>query len=325
MKGGNLFNELRLRDGQSGREAQNAIGLRNTWELFEGLQVGAGFETTKAFNGLASNNSTALTARAEYSGDARYRVSSSFEARKASTSNSFLNTLAGSYKINRDWSFLGRNIFSYMQYHGSSAGQLIQTRQQLGLAYREVDTNVWNSLLRYEHRYEKSSGMASSSTGTGTGTGIFSGVSSGVAGSAMGSIAGDSATDTHIVSGHVSYQANADLMLSGHYAGKYLSSAYLGLNTDYWAQLFSGRLTWDFYPKLDLSLQSSYYFGKGGASQYGVGAEFGYQVVDNTWLSVGYNLSGIKDPDLTANNYLDSGPYARIRFKFDENTLSSFF
>ena len=94
------------------------------------------------------------------------------------------------------------------------------------------------------------------------------------------------------------------------------------LDSLYWAQLLYGRATWDFIKDWDASVQTGIYVGKGGAVQYAIGAEVGYQVVDNLWLSAGYNLRGVSDPDLSGNDYLDPGIYVRARFKFDENSLS---
>ena len=39
------------------------------------------------------------------------------------------------------------------------------------------------------------------------------------------------------------------------------------------------------------------------------------------WVSAGYNFVGLKDRDLTANEYTSKGAYIRLRFKFDETTL----
>jgi hypothetical protein len=238
--------------------------------------------------------------------------------RKSDTSDSLLNTLALSYKLDKDWSLLGRNFFSIMDNKGS--GIVLQTQQQLGFAYREVDTNVWNFLGQYQHKYQ--SGILGSS---GMGGSNFTGITgSGVSGGNSLANSVDSVTDTHIVSAHANYQANADVILSGRYAAKLSDTDYLGMNSMYWAQLLYGRATWDFLPKWDVGLQAGGYLGKGGAVQYAVGAEIGYQVINNLWLSVGYNVSGISDSDLTNNAYLDSGVYVRGRFKFDENTLSFF-
>jgi outer membrane protein OmpA-like peptidoglycan-associated protein len=47
----------------------------------------------------------------------------------------------------------------------------------------------------------------------------------------------------------------------------------------------------------------------------------GYRLTRNLWLSGGYNLYGINDPDLTAGTYMNRGFYVRLRFKFDETTF----
>jgi hypothetical protein len=39
------------------------------------------------------------------------------------------------------------------------------------------------------------------------------------------------------------------------------------------------------------------------------------------WVSAGYNFVGLKDRDLTANEYTSKGVYIRLRFKFDETGL----
>lgn len=315
MKGGNMFNEYRIRDGQSGREAQAATGVRNTWQITEGLRVNAGLETTKSFNGLANNNSAALVSSVDYTASPRLRTTAGFEIRKASTQKSLLNTFALTFKISSDWTFLGRNIFSYTD--STTGGTTIQTRQQLGFAYREVERDIWNWLALYEHRYNSVSGLSADSSAVAAGT--FSGSGVNVASGYSGNIT----SDTHIVSVHLNYQVNADVVISGHYAGKLMTTDYAGLRSMYWAQLVYARAIWDFASKWDVGVQTSYYFGRGGTVQYAVGAEIGYQAFNNLWLSIGYNLSGIHDPVLTANQYLDNGVYGRIRYKFDENTFSS--
>jgi hypothetical protein len=311
-----MFNEYRIRDSISGREAQAATGVRQTWAISENLKVNAGFETTKAFNGLANNNSTAIVTSAEFFPTDTVHTTAGFEIRKASTTSTFLNVFALSYKINADWSFLGRSIFNHAE--NKTGGTAVQTRQQLGFAYREVEQNIWNALALYEHRYESVSGLTSENMGqAGMVTGFGNNLDDGLG------YTGNIKADTHIVSIHVNYQANADLIITGHYAGKIKTVDYAGVDSMYWAQLLYGRATWDFMPKWDASVQSGVYVGMGGAVQYAVGAELGYQLMNNLWVSVGYNFTGINDPDLTANQYINQGVYGRIRYKFDENTLSN--
>jgi hypothetical protein len=37
------------------------------------------------------------------------------------------------------------------------------------------------------------------------------------------------------------------------------------------------------------------------------------------WLSIGYNILGFTDPDLTSEDYTQRAFYLRLRIKFDEN------
>jgi hypothetical protein len=43
--------------------------------------------------------------------------------------------------------------------------------------------------------------------------------------------------------------------------------------------------------------------------------------MDNTWLSVGYNIKGLNDKDFDGAEYRAEGLYATIRVKFDQDTL----
>ncbi|MFV0644920.1 MAG: hypothetical protein ACK5NN_10550 [Sphingomonadaceae bacterium] len=58
-----------------------------------------------------------------------------------------------------------------------------------------------------------------------------------------------------------------------------------------------------------------------GTLSYSFGPEIGYSPVDNLLLSIGYNLTGFRDPDYSAARQTDKGLYATLRFKFDEGTL----
>ena len=53
-------------------------------------------------------------------------------------------------------------------------------------------------------------------------------------------------------------------------------------------------------------------------SQNAFGAEVGYLVTSNLWLSAGYNWAGFRDYDLAGSEYTSRGAYLRLRFKFDE-------
>jgi hypothetical protein len=67
MKDAQLFNEYRVRDGISGRDAEAAIGLRNSWPLAPGLRANTSFERIAPVGDtLIQNESTAVTGALEY-------------------------------------------------------------------------------------------------------------------------------------------------------------------------------------------------------------------------------------------------------------------
>jgi uncharacterized repeat protein (TIGR01451 family) len=284
---GRLFSEYRIRDAINGRESQAAVGLRQTWTVFDGLKLGGSFEMTHAFAGQPGSDSTAITALAEYTTDPSYKLTGSLEARFASTGNSYLNTLGFAYKIDENWSALARNILS-VQDTRSDDSRLWRTRQQLGVAWRQVTENRWNALARYEHRLEKKTG----------GLDPYS-------------------EESHIFSSHVNYQPYRDVITSGRYAVKWSEMTRNNISSNFLGHLLYGRVTWDFLPDWDVSLQGGAMLDK-TALQYATGMELGYQAINDLWVSAGYNFRGFDGGDLKGTDYTAQGFYVRMRFKFDE-------
>jgi hypothetical protein len=47
----------------------------------------------------------------------------------------------------------------------------------------------------------------------------------------------------------------------------------------------------------------------------------GCNVVENAWVSAGYNVAGYRDEDFSRSEYTARGPYVKFRFKFDEESV----
>ncbi len=54
---------------------------------------------------------------------------------------------------------------------------------------------------------------------------------------------------------------------------------------------------------------------------FGFGASFGYKVVDNMWVSAGYNVLGMNDRDFSDASYRAKGPFITLRMKVDQDTF----
>lgn len=66
---------------------------------------------------------------------------------------------------------------------------------------------------------------------------------------------------------------------------------------------------------------SIYHSWESEVVDYGFGLDVGYNVMDNMWISVGYNFDGFHDSDFAAARYTADGPFLQISVKTDQHTL----
>ena len=180
----------------------------------------------------------------------------------------------------------------YAEPRARKEGGADQTREwlQLGAAYRETETNRWNGLAKYEYKYEDDSGSLPVKRAA------------------------------HILSTHASYQPDRVLVYTGRYAGKFVQEASGGLDSRSVTHLLAARVTRDLGQRWDIgAIASTLFSGDFGSRRYGLGAEAGYLLKKNLWVSAGYNFFGFKDDDLAGEDYTARGAYLRLRFKFDES------
>lgn len=298
-----VYSEYRMRDAVAERQLQAASGVRNTWSLAEGLRVQAGVERLKVLSGDAQS-STAITMGVEYTANPLWKSSARLEWRKLDDSvaqglnpalignQAWLSTVMVARKLSRDWTALGRNYLYHVTTH--NGGSQLQDRLQLGVAYRDTDNNRVNALARYEYKVERDNTSQDVEN-----------------------------RRVHIFSTHADYHPHRQWWMTGRLAGKHVNETF-GANggnvrDTYSALLASGRLTYDINDKWDVGVMvASLYSPKGRTNQWAYGVEAGYQVQKNLWVSLGYNVAGFNDRDLTANEYTNRGVYVRMRFKFDE-------
>ncbi len=290
MKESHAFSEYRMRDAVTGREAEAAIGLRNGWNLTDGIRLHTSFERIASVNGN-TQESTAVTGAIEYTANPDWKGTARLEYRTDGSADSILNTLGLAYKLNNQWTLLGRNAIALQSY--KAGGNKNEDRLQIGAAFREFETNQLDALGRYEFRYLKDN------------TGVL-----------------DTQRTAHIVSTHINYQPEADLSFAGRYAGKYVLEDSNGINSHSTSHLLGARADYDFKRDWTVGLNSSVLFsGNFNSRQYAIGGELGYLAMKNLWVSAGYNIFGFKDDELASEDYTNQGLFLRLRYKFDENLL----
>ncbi len=303
VKDTQVFSEYRLRDAVSGRDLQLASGVRNFWDLREGLRVSTAFERIAVVSGPAAS-ANAASVGLDWTASPLWRASTRLEHRRSGdvastpTVNESFNTtlwqLMVARKLSRDWTLLGRNYLLKTDY--TDRGDILQNRAQLGVAYRSTDTNRINALGRVEYKHESDASNAAT---------------------------GELKSRAFIVSTHADFHPSRAWWMTGRYAAKWQRDQFeRGVTDSFGAQLVAGRLVYDITEDWDLGVLAAAQLG--GAGQYGArqtaaGVEVGYLLRQNLWLSGGLNVTGFHgDRDLVGYEYTQRGAYLRLRFKFDE-------
>jgi hypothetical protein len=289
--GTHAFSEYRTRSVLNTDEAEAALGLRNNFQISKGLALSTGIENVHTVSG-SSNDSIAVTSALDYTNSDIWRASARMEWRGSSTNYSVLNTIGFAAALNKEWTFLARNVVSDTINRAPQFGSHTLDRLQTGIAYRDNTTNRWNALGMIEIKLDDDN-----------------------------TTLGDPVRRQSVVFSTVAdYKVNAALQLTSRWAAKIAADDSAGLRSTSIAQLFSSRATYQFARKWDVSFSGSSVLTHGsGWGEYGLGTEIGYALMKNVWISSGYNLFGFRDQDLTGDDVTRRGAFMRLRFKFDEN------
>jgi nuclear transport factor 2 (NTF2) superfamily protein len=123
-----------------------------------------------------------------------------------------------------------------------------------------------------------------------------------------------------VLSSHADLQVARGTVVTGEYAAKrdieLIDGRWIAGN----AQLVSVRATRDLGERWDIGVAARVLANANFSTRTGgLGAELGYRVVENLWVSLGYNISGFRDRDLADDSTSAAGVFVRMRFKFDES------
>jgi uncharacterized repeat protein (TIGR01451 family) len=293
MKDGQAFNEYRVADSIDGRSAQTALGLRNLWSFQPGLSLSTTAQRITPISGRTADKATAISLALDYTEPTDWKASSKIEWSQSTSVNTWLATAGWAAKISPEATALARGLYSDQTSRGGTSGQLNLGKVQLGLAWRPVDTDVWNVLSRIEYKNNQNSTI-----GLGLNLNEYA----------------------HIFSTHLNVQPNRRWTIHGRYGVKWVADHASDMDTHATTQLVGARSIWDLTDRWDIGVQyfTEFATNYGQSHRQAIGAELGYLVMKNLWLSAGYNAVGFKDPDLAGQDYTQRGPYLRLRFKFDE-------
>lgn len=118
------------------------------------------------------------------------------------------------------------------------------------------------------------------------------------------------------------YRPSKDMQISLHYGAKYNQETIDGSDYSGYTDVLGVEARYDITKDWDIGLQSSMLHSWSlGQLDYCEGISIGYNVVQNAWISLGYNLTGFEDKDFSQAEYTAQGPFVRFRFKFDQDSV----
>jgi uncharacterized repeat protein (TIGR01451 family) len=120
---------------------------------------------------------------------------------------------------------------------------------------------------------------------------------------------------------NANYKPQDRLQLALQYGAKYVFDTIDGDDYTGYTDLTGIEARYDLAARWDIGVQADLLHSwQTGQFDHRLGLSVGYTVVKNTWLSLGYNLTGFKDEDFSEADYTAQGPYIKFRVKFDQQT-----
>jgi hypothetical protein len=108
---------------------------------------------------------------------------------------------------------------------------------------------------------------------------------------------------------------------SFYYGSKYAFDEYDGETYTGYTDLVGAEWRFDLKTWLDVGAQASMLHSWNAQNyQFSVGPSVGFTPIANSWISIGYNVIGFRDPDFDAARYTAQGVVVKLRIKFDQLT-----
>jgi uncharacterized repeat protein (TIGR01451 family) len=122
---------------------------------------------------------------------------------------------------------------------------------------------------------------------------------------------------------HANWMLTAHDQLATQYGFKRILDQYNDQDYAGTTNYLAAEWRHNFTKKWDLGMHGRELFAGSEAEEGSYGFSVGYTPVKNLWTSIGYNFEGFSDSDFSAANYTSQGVYLKMRFKADQDSLSS--
>ncbi|MFI5370518.1 MAG: hypothetical protein ACHQ52_03095, partial [Candidatus Eisenbacteria bacterium] len=287
-----VFSEYRLRDALSGREAEAAIGLRQSWSPDGVFRVSTSFERVNPISRSDQGPTSAITGAIESLEDTDVKSSARLEVRSTRGDDRMLWGMAAAWRLDSTWTALARSLTDMNDDHLN--GTAVRERLQLGMAFRRPETSTWTALGRYELHVDRG--------------GVVDGLPAG-------------RRVANILSLHTAGPMFEVVDGTFAVAAKQVGERDGLTDLSSGAGWVHGRLSHDLGERWDVGVEASALFVASGRRD-GLGVELGRDLGHGVWLSAGWNRTGYDDPDLPDEAWTRAGLYLRMRARFDESIVS---
>ncbi|MBT8116929.1 MAG: hypothetical protein KJO66_03800, partial [Gammaproteobacteria bacterium] len=110
--------------------------------------------------------------------------------------------------------------------------------------------------------------------------------------------------------------------LSTYYGAKYARDTIDGIDYSGYTDSVGIELRRDLGDRWDIGVRASTLHGwDSDHYDYSWGASIGFNPATNIWLTAGYNHAGYEDDDFGLAGFTAKGPYLKLRFKFDQQSV----
>jgi|CXWL01.1.fsa_nt_gi uncharacterized repeat protein (TIGR01451 family) len=266
-------------------------------------------------DGMLTEDFTAITAGATYRGE-RWSLAGRAEYRDGALGNRSGLTLSGLRQIGEGRAFGGALTW----FKASQKGGPQTDARTLAISWASrPDDSRFAFLEKFELRADKVRGAVFGQPGP-------------IGGSPL-TVEGN-ATSRRIVNSFALNWSPVQKREDGTYLGRSELSAFWGTRYVFdkfgaddlkgWSNVFGADIRFDLGKTLDLGLAGTLRQNPGGRSYaWSGGPTLGISPMNNTYISVGYNIIGFHDRDFEGSRYTRSGPFVTLRLKFDQNSFSS--
>jgi large repetitive protein len=288
-----VYGELRDTAGPGMSLPAAAFGVKDSWELFQGVRLAAGLERVQALSHAPAGasvpvnggDSLAVTSSIQLNLAENWRAHARVEISRGDVEDTTLVTSGLAYKLSDKRTLLARQ--AYFRSERTTAPELqVSSRVQLGSAWRSVGRDA-----------------------------LF------LAEAVREPVPEGGSRDSGVFSVQYGEEVGDKLRLSTRLAARTSRDNTLGLATRSHAAVAGVRATWQVDSKWNVAAQAMYVTGSATRS-LGVGLEAGYRFADNLWLVMGYNFMAARDPVLVRDDF-SRGLYFRVRYLFDETALDA--